>query len=638
MSINRKFILSITVLICLIALVLVGYEIQTSINQVNEQANRQKEQAIQETTRLLNTTNDIMMQRVESSMKLLKQRSELLGPAQLQGQEAVAGQSAPVLYFGDTKQSNNYGLVDSLTDIMGGTATLFARSGNDFIRVSTNVKKDNQRAVGTLLSRNGKAMAAINSGQSYYGMVDILGHPYISAYEPIIENNQTLGIWYVGYPANMSIVTDSIAQSRILNQGFVALYDGTGQLRMHSDNLSDAQIKAALDQSNDWLITRSDYTPWHYQIVTAYPKAEISDMIWKISIQGAATVLVISLVMIGFITLLVRRIIGKPLAVYVDAIHNLADGEGDLTQRFDQRGNDELATMAKGFNKLLDRIHTTIKQSKSAAEAVNQSAAQLMAIATQSYAASEAQNKDTEQVAAASHEMSLSAQDIAKNTTNAEHNANQANQDVSRVGETLTQTINSIQHQADTIQKSTAVVGELVDASHSIGNVLGVINDIADQTNLLALNAAIEAARAGEQGRGFAVVADEVRLLASRTQKSTEEIRAMVERLQTSGEEASEQMTLSSRIAADNVQQAQIADDVLKTVLASVANISQLNAEIASAVEQQRYVAEDVSKNINQIREASDQNLNLNSETQQACQTLKQLADNLHHQLSLYRV
>lgn len=638
MSINRKFILSITVLICLIALVLVGYEIQTSINQVNEQANRQKEQAIQETTRLLNTTNDIMMQRVESSMKLLKQRSELLGPAQLQGQEAVAGQSAPVLYFGDTKQSNNYGLVDSLTDIMGGTATLFARSGNDFIRVSTNVKKDNQRAVGTLLSRNGKAMAAISSGQSYYGMVDILGHPYISAYEPIIENNQTLGIWYVGYPANMSIVTDSIAQSRILNQGFVALYDGTGQLRMHSDNLSDAQIKAALDQPDDWLITRSDYTPWHYQIVTAYPKAEISDMIWKISIQGAATVLVISLVMIGFITLLVRRIIGKPLAVYVDAIHNLADGEGDLTQRFDQRGNDELATMAKGFNKLLDRIHTTIKQSKSAAEAVNQSAAQLMAIATQSYAASEAQNKDTEQVAAASHEMSLSAQDIAKNTTNAEHNANQANQDVSRVGETLTQTINSIQHQADTIQKSTAVVGELVDASHSIGNVLGVINDIADQTNLLALNAAIEAARAGEQGRGFAVVADEVRLLASRTQKSTEEIRAMVERLQTSGEEASEQMTLSSRIAADNVQQAQIADDVLKTVLASVANISQLNAEIASAVEQQRYVAEDVSKNINQIREASDQNLNLNSETQQACQTLKQLADNLHHQLSLYRV
>ncbi|XAW88230.1 Cache 3/Cache 2 fusion domain-containing protein [Vibrio sp. CDRSL-10 TSBA] len=516
MSINRKFILSITVLICLIALVLVGYEIQTSINQVNEQANRQKEQAIQETTRLLNTTNDIMMQRVESSMKLLKQRSELLGPAQLQGQEAVAGQSAPVLYFGDTKQSNNYGLVDSLTDIMGGTATLFARSGNDFIRVSTNVKKDNQRAVGTLLSRNGKAMAAISSGQSYYGMVDILGHPYISAYEPIIENNQTLGIWYVGYPANMSIVTDSIAQSRILNQGFVALYDGTGQLRMHSDNLSDAQIKAALDQPDDWLITRSDYTPWHYQIVTAYPKAEISAMIWKISIQGAATVLVISLVMIGFITLLVRRIIGKPLAVYVDAIHNLADGEGDLTQRFDQRGNDELATMAKGFNKLLDRIHTTIKQSKSAAEAVNQSAAQLMAIATQSYAASEAQNKDTEQVAAASHEMSLSAQDIAKNTTNAEHNANQANQDVSRVGETLTQTINSIQHQADTIQKSTAVVGELVNASHSIGNVLGVINDIADQTNLLALNAAIEAARAGEQGRGFAVVADEVRLLASR--------------------------------------------------------------------------------------------------------------------------
>lgn len=638
MSINRKFMLSISALIGVLAAIVIGFAIQTGIEQVNQNAAQEKQEAVLDTTRLLNTTNDIMLKRVDSSMKLLKKRSLELGYPSLGAEQTLSGRQIPALYFGNNTQFEQFGLVDGLTEIMGGTATLFARAGDDYVRISTNVVKDGKRAIGTLLSPTGKAMQAIKNGNSYYGMVDILGKPYIAAYEPIIADSRTIGIWYVGYPADMSIISDSVTQARILQQGFVALYDGTGELRIHSDNVNESIVKSAMTKPDEWVITRTPYSPWRYEIVTAYPKAEVTAMIKDVSLKSIGFVLVAGLIVIAFIAWLIHRIVGKPLASYVRAIKDLADGEGDFTKRFEQRSSDELGIMASGFNRLLNRVHESIKQSKIAAQQVNQSADQLMTLAAQSLSASESQNKDTEQVAAASHEMSISAQDIAKNTDDAEQHANQANSEVRRVGDTINKTIQSIQHQSETIQNSSAVVQELVDASHSISNVLSVINDIADQTNLLALNAAIEAARAGEQGRGFAVVADEVRLLASRTQKSTEEIHDMVERLQRSGRQASEQMSLSSKIAEENVQQAQVADEVLRTVLESMDNISRLNAEIASAVNQQRYVAEDVSKNINMIREASDDNLRFNSETQNACRQLRQLADDLHRQLDHYKV
>ncbi len=638
MSINKKFILSISVLIFLFAIALLAIQITNTVQSVEETTKQQQQEAVEDISRLLDTTNDVMLQRVQSSMNLLKERGLALGTPRLGEQEDVAGTSVSSLYLGDNKQTNQFELVDGLTNVMGGTATIFSRQGNNFIRISTNVKKDGQRAIGTLLAPNGKAMQAIQKKQSFYGEVDILGQPYLAAYEPITANNQVIGIWYVGYSADMKIIQTAVEQSRVLNNGFVALYDGKDNLRMFSDNTDAESIKAALSDPEHWNVSKTTYTPWGYQIVSAYPNSEVSSMIWKASVTSILTIAVIGLILVSVISVLVHRIVSKPLAVYVNAIYNLADGEGDLTKRFEQNSKDELGTMALGFNKLLDRIHETIKQSKLAVEDVSQSADKLLELSKHSLNATESQNKDTEQVAAASHEMSLSALDIANNTVNAEEYAKQANSDVSKVGETLAATISSIEHQAETIESSSEVVQELVDASHSISNVLTVIREIAEQTNLLALNAAIEAARAGDQGRGFAVVADEVRQLASRTQSSTEEIRGMVERLQRSGSQASEQMNASRKVAEDNVNQAKIAGDVLQTVLASVSQISQLNAEIASAVEQQRFVAEDVSKNINLIREASDHNLSNSNETTNACNTLNALAMDLKEQLAHYKV
>ncbi|MFM2476562.1 Cache 3/Cache 2 fusion domain-containing protein [Celerinatantimonas sp. MCCC 1A17872] len=639
MRINHKFILTISVFIFVFALILMLYQIKTNAQTIHQNAHSQQHEKIENVSRLLAATNDIMLQRVRSSMQLLIQRGQALGPAHQGKKEDVAGRPTPSLWLGQENQTNNFKLVDDLTQVMGGTATLFSRDNEDYVRVSTNVKKEGKRAIGTILAPNGKAIKAIQQQQAYYGEVDILGHPYLAGYAPISDQQgSTVGIWYVGYSADMSAIAQLIGESKILNQGFIALFDGKGTLRMHSANVSDAQVTDALKDGQPWTVRKEEFKPWGYTIVAAYPDSEVSSAITHKSLQVIGTLLLLGIILVVITSFLVRNIIGKPLRLYVSAIHNIAEGEGDLTQRFDANRKDEFGDMAKGFNRLLERIHATIKESKVAAHEVANASNRLFELADKSSQSIKEQNKDTEQVASASHQMSLSAQEIADNTNNAQEHAQNANQDAQNVGQTLNNTIHGIENQATTIQNTSEIVQELVSASDNISSVLKVINDIADQTNLLALNAAIEAARAGEHGRGFAVVADEVRQLASRTQSSTQEIHSMIEQLQSSANKTSAQIETNKEMALESVTQAKTAGEVLATVLGSVDKISQLNSQIATAAHQQHNVADDVSKNINQIRDASELNLSYSNETNEACRQLKALADSLSKQLNHYQV
>ncbi len=637
MSINRKFVVALSALIFLLALVLSTVQVYSRINEINQQVQLQSDEATQGIVRLLNVTDSIMLERVKSSMKLLQQKGAEMGMPQLGERASVGNASAPDLLFGDAPQANNYQLVDGVTQIAGGTATLFSRDNSDYVRISTNVVQDGKRAIGTKLSPDGKAMKAIQQGNAYYGEVDILGKPYLAGYTPIQGSNGTIGIWYVGYSADLGELQQAIAKARILKSGFVALFDGKGNLRMQSSNVTPDQVTNALN-SSAWTITKTSYDSWGYQIVVGASKSEINALTTESVLQSVAVVIGLGLLLLVVISILVQKLVGQPLTTYVKAINDLAEGEGDLTQRFAQKSKDELGLMAQGFNRLLDRIHDSIKQAKLSALNVHSAASELSVLATNSSESVREQSLKTEQVASATHEMSVSAHEVSRNTSEAESFGLKANDQVTQIGKTLSTTITNIEHQASAIETSSAVVKELVDASTTISSVLSVISDIADQTNLLALNAAIEAARAGEQGRGFAVVADEVRSLASRTQVSTEEIRSTVERLQNSGKQATKQMEENRKVALNNLEHAKIAGSALQEVLVAVRHIAERNTDIASAATQQHQACEEVSESIEGIKNVGELSASYAQETYEACRKLAVMAEDLSDKLAHYKV
>lgn len=641
MSLQRKFILAVCLVVILFGLASVIIAGTSRYNEVRDQVSKETEHIREEMIGLLEVTDTIMSERVQSSMKLLKQRGMALGEASQGDQVTVKGRTAPDLLLGGQPQANNFALVDGLTEVMGGTATLFSRDGSDYVRVSTNViKDDGNRAIGTILAPQGKAMQAIRNKQSYFGEVDILGKPYLTGYSPIADRNgNTIGIWYVGYSADLKALDNAISGSRLLQKGFVALQDGKNQIRLHSDHLSGERIaEITANPGDDWAVNVVPFNAWGYNIIIGYSKSEEKALALNEALKQAGVVLVIGTLLVIVIAWLVRSMVGTPMKHYIDSIDQLANGEGDLTMRFDASRSDEFGHMAKGFNKLLERIQSTVGDAKKAAGELYQAAGELMKVARQSDAAVSAQTKETERVAASVQDMNRTAENVASSALEAEKHATEANRDVGQAGNKLLETIDNIEGQAQAIEQSSGVVGELVNASSDISGVLDVIRNIAEQTNLLALNAAIEAARAGEQGRGFAVVSDEVRSLASRTQSSTEEIRGMIERLQNSAGQASSQMEVNKRSALENVESARMAGNTLNEVLEAVRRISEFNSAIASSAEQQQRVADEVNQSIESIRQGGEQSAEFSQRTSEACQRLSDLARQLDQQLSQYRV
>ena len=374
-----------------------------------------------------------------------------------------------------------------------------------------------------------------------------------------------------------------------------------------------------------------------WSIMVRAPREVAMEKPNTIRTQVGLVVGISAVAVLGFGVFLASRIT-RPINSLVARMKDIAEGEGDLTQRVPTSGNDEITALSSSFNTFVEKIHNTVKQVANTTGELAAAATQIAASAEEMAAGISRQEQQTSQVSAAIVEMSASVGEVAQKAKDVNVASDSARDNASKGGQIVQNTVSEIMGIAEDVGQSAESVTELGKQSEQIGEIIQVINEIAEQTNLLALNAAIEAARAGEHGRGFAVVADEVRKLAERTTQATDEVAKSIKAIQGQTGTAVQQIEAGSKRVNKGVELATSAGTALKSIVEGSARLSEMVSAIAAAAEEQSAASEQITRSVEQISSVTRETSQGASQSAQAAAGLSEQAERLRSLVGAFKI
>jgi len=630
----------------------------------------------------LRRTNQQVVDMIDAYASVLERSAEMLGaqftatlPKRLALDSthliATANGDFPTLRGGDQIFNNNVSTLDAFTATTGAVATIFVRHGDDFFRVATSLKKENgERAAGTPLGSKHPAFSLVSAGTPYTGRAALFGREYMTRYIPLKdESGQVIGISFIGIDFTESLVAlkKKILGLKVGDTGYVFVLDAAkepGKALVHpaaeGKNLIGAKdsngrlfVKEMIEMRQGqirypWMngelgdksprekITIIDHYPrWGVVVGSGSYLDEFTRDVRGVQIQlaiaGAAVIVV--LVFVVFYT--TRNWLSKPLREALAVTRRVA--EGDLTVSVRATNRDEVGQLLDATDHMCTHLRSMITEVNAGIGKLVSGVSQMAAASQEVASSSGTQSDAAAAMAAAIEEMTVSIDRVSQLSQEARNMAHSSGEVSDNGVAVIDSAIKEMGTIAATVRDSSGAVAQLGDQSQQIAGIVNVIREIADQTNLLALNAAIEAARAGEQGRGFAVVADEVRKLAERTTQSTKQITDMVSQIQGGAKNAVDSMDVGVRQVEEGVELANRAGASIAEIKMGAARVGQAVIGISEALREQTAASQDIARNVERIAQQAEHNHSQAKQTSDAATSLENLAERLRHSIARFR-